>query len=186
MDIPRVIVSPATGGELRFLALPEETGGEYLQFELTAKPNTRDPPTHYHPTASEQFEVHEGSLTITVEGTEHALGPGDRLVIPARTPHSFRVGPEGVRGVGTVSPPGRFAEFLVSEYALMNAGKLGNRTEGDLLAVAPWIHEFRDVSRPVGPITYVFRALAPVGRALGNPSMPEYPVETVRDAKKIA
>lgn len=186
MDIPRTVTDPVNGTTVTFLTLPEETGGEYLQIEVTGRAGTRGPPVHYHPTSVEQFDVLEGRLYLTVDGTEHAVEAGETFVVPARVPHTYRVGSEAVRSVTTVTPPGRFAEFLTTEYALAHAGKLGAGADGDLLAIAPWIHEFRDVSRPVGPIGYVFRALAPLGRALGNPSMPEYPVEAARDAKKIA
>ncbi|WP_410765765.1 cupin domain-containing protein [Haloferax sp. DFSO60] len=177
MEIPRTISNPVDGSTITFLKLPTETGGEYLQIEVTTMPHTGGPPMHYHPTATEQFEVQDGVLYVTVSGEEHVLSAGEKLVVPPGTPHTFRTEAEGSRVIGTVTPPGRFVEFLTSEYALMRAGKLGEGAEGDLLAIAPWIHEFRDVSRATGPINYLFAVLAPLGRVLGNPRIPAYPTE---------
>lgn len=177
MDIPRTISNPVNGSTATFLKLPEETNGEYLQVEIVSQPYTRGPPMHIHPISTEQFEVQEGEVYVTVSGEEHVLTVGESLVIPVGTPHTYRTESSGARTIGTVTPPGRFAEFLTTEYALMHAGKLGEGTDGDLLAIAPWIYEFRDVSQPVGRIKYLLRVLAPIGRALGNPTMPAYPVE---------
>ncbi|KAB1186803.1 MULTISPECIES: cupin domain-containing protein [Haloferax] len=186
MDLPRTITSPVTGGRREFLKLPEETDGAYLQFETTLQAQTPGPPMHYHPTATEQFEIRAGSLYVTIDGDDDVLGRGKTVVVPARTPHTFRIGPLGVRIIVTVTPPGRFAEFLVSEYALMHAGKLENWSDGDILAVAPWLHEFRDVTRPASPIQYVIWMLAPVGRAFGNPPVPAYPVGDERETGETA
>lgn len=39
----------------------------------------------------------EGSVTFHTPGRDVCLGPGDRLDLPAGTPHSATVGPDGVR-----------------------------------------------------------------------------------------
>lgn len=58
-----------------------------------------DPPgadyaPHDHP-HDESLWVVRGSITFGAEGAEFALGPGDRLMLPAGTVHTARVGPQG-------------------------------------------------------------------------------------------
>ena len=52
---------------------------------------------HEHPYAKVLI-VQRGSITFTLprEGRTVAMGPGDRLDLPARTPHRAVVGSEGV------------------------------------------------------------------------------------------
>jgi len=44
---------------------------------------------HHHPN-EEVWHVVEGTLAITVDGTEHVAGPGCAAIIPPDTPHSAR------------------------------------------------------------------------------------------------
>ena len=53
---------------------------------------------HDHP-YGKVLVVTAGSITFTIEGSSSRvvrMGPGDRLELPAHTPHSALVGPEGV------------------------------------------------------------------------------------------
>lgn len=52
--------------------------------------------------------VARGSITFTLPTEEVVLGPGDRLELPAGTPHGAVVGPEGVECVETHLPHGSF------------------------------------------------------------------------------
>lgn len=53
--------------------------------------------THGHP-YGKVLVVVSGSITLTIEGPKRvvAMQPGDRLTLRPRTPHSARVGPDGV------------------------------------------------------------------------------------------
>lgn len=50
---------------------------------------------HRHPYHKVLFCI-AGSITFHTPGEDIALGPGDRLDLPARTPHSATVGSSGV------------------------------------------------------------------------------------------
>ena len=53
---------------------------------------------HEHP-YEKQLLVISGGITFTLQGTHRlvrALKPGDELAVPPATPHSARVGPQGV------------------------------------------------------------------------------------------
>lgn len=59
-----------------------------------------EPHTHYtehaHPT-DEVLVILEGSMSMTVEGTDHHLGPGDRIELPGGATHTATVGDHGAR-----------------------------------------------------------------------------------------
>ena len=61
-------------------------------------------PEHSH--VNEQTGILiRGSLTFTIGGETKELRPGAAWVIPAHTPHSVEVGPEGASLVELFSPP---------------------------------------------------------------------------------
>jgi quercetin dioxygenase-like cupin family protein len=51
-----------------------------------------EPHAHDH---DESLWVTEGEITFGVAGSEYRLGAGDRLMLPAGTVHTARVGPTG-------------------------------------------------------------------------------------------
>jgi quercetin dioxygenase-like cupin family protein len=59
-----------------------------------------------HAHASEQITmVLEGELTFTVHETDHVLGPGDAIAVPAWVEHAVIAGREAVLAVDAWSPP---------------------------------------------------------------------------------
>ena len=56
------------------------------------------PRLHQHPYA-ETFIIRRGSATFTIGSAEFVAHAGQVLVVPARTPHTFRTGPEGYQAV---------------------------------------------------------------------------------------
>jgi mannose-6-phosphate isomerase-like protein (cupin superfamily) len=44
---------------------------------------------HHHPN-EEVWHIVEGTLAITVDGTEHVAGPGCAAIVPPDTPHAAR------------------------------------------------------------------------------------------------
>lgn len=57
-----------------------------MEFEMF---KSSGPPLHYHGKLTEIFEGIEGRLYLKVGKQRHILGPGDRVVIPPKTPHKF-------------------------------------------------------------------------------------------------
>jgi quercetin dioxygenase-like cupin family protein len=47
-------------------------------------------PTHAHPKSEEHFSVQEGQVGFRVGKRKLVMGPGDEIVVPAGTKHSFR------------------------------------------------------------------------------------------------
>ena len=61
----------------------------YRVYEWTDSPGATYE-THTHMTDQSHWVI-RGSLALTVDGSEHVLGPGDRDWLPAGTAHSARV-----------------------------------------------------------------------------------------------
>ena len=49
----------------------------------------------HHHECDESLWIVRGSMLLQIDGREYPLGPGDRLLLPARTPHRAMAGPDG-------------------------------------------------------------------------------------------
>ena len=85
---------------------------ELLVMEQAYDAGATGPPPHYHPSQDEHFEVLEGSVAATIDGTDHVFAAGDSFDIPRGTVHTMgpRDGPARVRW--EVRPALRMWEFL--------------------------------------------------------------------------
>ncbi|KRE41383.1 cupin domain-containing protein [Knoellia sp. Soil729] len=71
------------------------------------------PPTHWHPTQHEHFEVLEGELTTVVDGERRVLQVGESLDVSPRTAHSmWNAGPGPCRATWRVTPAQRTEEMF--------------------------------------------------------------------------
>ena len=75
--------------ELRFLRSKHDTGGGLDLFEMTVPPSGRMPVAHYHRDWDETVYGLTGTVTFTVGGAPHAVGPGDSLFIRRGVVHGF-------------------------------------------------------------------------------------------------
>jgi quercetin dioxygenase-like cupin family protein len=110
-DAGQVLEGPG-GFRLQFVAIAEDL----LEMEATYGGVGTLPPEHLHPSQAEEFLVLAGRVRAIVGGTEHVYGVGERLDVPAGTPHQMTGdGPARVRW--QVRPPLRTAEFLKRLYS---------------------------------------------------------------------
>lgn len=115
----------------------DETRQRYLSFDRRLAAGTGRSGAHVHLDSDSSFQLRSGRARYAVNGEEHVLEVGERVVIPAGTPH-----------VDPYTEPGQEAEL----YATMEPG--GNfayryaRTFGRALASGavndqhelPWLH----------------------------------------------
>ena len=75
--------------EIHFLLDGDDTDGRQCAFEFIVPPGARVPAAHYHENVDEFTYGLEGSLTFTVGGVPHQLGPGQSLFVPRGVTHQF-------------------------------------------------------------------------------------------------
>jgi len=96
---PLEIVQPAPGSnEVLREALSAAPGHELIVADLSLGPDAVGE-AHSHPW-EEYLYVLGGSAIVDIEGLDpRTLGPGEAFVIPAKTVHTPRAGPQGVRAI---------------------------------------------------------------------------------------
>ena len=72
-----------------------------FQFEYICRTVTSAPEDHVHMAREERVEILEGTLHCRVSGQERILRRGEKMVIPAGTPHAlWNEDPSGCRAIG--------------------------------------------------------------------------------------
>jgi mannose-6-phosphate isomerase-like protein (cupin superfamily) len=72
-----------------FKAIAEQDDGDFSLMERTLPPHGRQPPAHRHTNCSEAYFGLDGRVRVEVEGEELFLGPGDFLLVPRGSAHTF-------------------------------------------------------------------------------------------------
>jgi quercetin dioxygenase-like cupin family protein len=89
-----------------------DEGQDGVSLIESSAPYGDSPPMHVHHTEDEVFHVLEGELRLQAGDREIWLRPGQTLVAPQGTPHTYRVeSPDGARWL-IVTTHGDFERFL--------------------------------------------------------------------------
>lgn len=127
-----------------FLRTADETGGEVHEQRVEYSPDTRFPPTHYHPLQDERFAIESGEMLAIVDGQKRLLSAGETIDIEPGSRHTMRnpskTEPAVVRW--ETRPALRTGEFHLAAAELEKGSGLLDR--------AALAHEFRDVFRLPG------------------------------------
>jgi quercetin dioxygenase-like cupin family protein len=160
------ITNPVTGETLVFRKTSADTNGEAVVVETFVEPNGAVAAAHVHPEQEERFEVLVGELEFRVGRQKILAGPGDRVVVPAGTPHRFRnVGAETAHFVCEVRPALGFEQLIETMFHLAADGKVNRNGMPNPLRLAVIArHHFGDVRLPFPPAW-----LQRLGLALGAP-----------------
>jgi quercetin dioxygenase-like cupin family protein len=109
---------------LRFLLSKHDTAGSLDMFELTLQPEGRMPVPHYHESWEETIYGVSGTVSYTVEGQAHDLGPGESLFIPRGKVHGFSNRSGAPATCLCILTPGVLGPAYFRELAtLLHAGK---------------------------------------------------------------
>jgi quercetin dioxygenase-like cupin family protein len=166
------IENPITGERLVFRKTSRETGGQAVVIETFVQPNGFVAAAHVHPTQEERFEVLRGSVGFKIGRKKLVAGPGQRITVPAGTPHKFwNAGDEEAHFVCEVRPALQFESLLETMFALATDGKTNRKGMPNplRLAVIAQAH-FDTVQLPFPPALLQRIALgmgAPLGKACG-------------------
>ena len=161
-----VLENPVTGERLVFRKTSRETGGEAVVVEAFVKPNGFVAAAHVHPNQEERFHVLTGSVGFRVGREKLVAGPGQRLTVPAGTPHKFwNAGEEEAHFVCEVRPALQFEQLIETMYGLAGDGKTNRKGMPNPLRLAVIArHHFDDVRLPFPPAW-----MQRMGLALGAP-----------------
>jgi quercetin dioxygenase-like cupin family protein len=124
-------VTVARGGEVIQVAdltigfLCEGDEGAPTVFEFTVPPGAKVPAAHRHDGYVETIYGLEGTLTMTVEGEESRLGPGDLLRIARGAGHRFDNHGEATAKALAVVTPGLLRADYFRELAAVVDGATG-------------------------------------------------------------
>ena len=179
------VTNHVTGETLVFRTTAAETNGESVVVETSVIPNGAVAAAHVHPAQEEIFEIVAGELEFRLGRKQLVARPGDRVVVPAGTPHRFRnVGEETAHFVCEVRPALGFEQLIETMFSLAADGKVNRKGMPNPLRLAVIAnHHFGDVRLPFPPSWLQRLGLvlgAPVGRLLGyeptyTPSAPQAP-----------
>jgi mannose-6-phosphate isomerase-like protein (cupin superfamily) len=160
------IHNPVTGERIVFRQTSQETNGEAVVIETFVQPNGFVAAAHVHPSQEERFEILRGSVGFKVGGKKLVAGPGQRLTVPAGTPHKFwNAGDEEAHFVCEVRPALQFEALLETMFALAADGKTNRKGMPNPLRLAVIANAHFDTVRLPFPPALVQR----IGLALGTP-----------------
>ena len=152
---------------------PEETGGEFVEFDVIGRARGFLTQPHIHPEQTERIEMVEGDLRLIIDGKEHLVRPGEAMEVPPGTPH--RQVPAG-DGPGRVriqaSPPGDSWAFLTRLSELCNEGKFTRSGFPKPLAAAELISDYAQAGYATKPSLKTQKRLASLIFAIGRPLRP--------------
>jgi mannose-6-phosphate isomerase-like protein (cupin superfamily) len=69
-----------------------DAGGELLEMEWELPTNGWAPQPHIHPRLTEEYEVLDGSLDVSIGSAWRTLTAAEAALVPPGTIHTFRVG----------------------------------------------------------------------------------------------
>src|SRR5262245_37276623 len=163
------ITNQATGETLVFHKTSADTNGEAVVVEAFVEPNGAVAAAHVHPAQDERFDVIAGELEFRVGKQTILAKPGDRLLVPAGTPHQFRnVGDETAEFVCEVRPALGFEQLIETMFTLAADGKVNRKGMPSPLRLAVIAqHHFGDVRLPFPPVWLQRLGLA-LGASLGR------------------
>jgi mannose-6-phosphate isomerase-like protein (cupin superfamily) len=166
------IENVVTGERLVFRQTSRETGGEAVVIDTFVQPNGFVAAAHVHPSQEERFEVLRGTVGFKVGREKLVAGPGQRLTVPAGTPHRFwNAGNDVAHFVCEVRPALQFESLIETMFTLAAEGKTNRKGMPNPLRLAVIANAHFDTVRlPFPPAILQRIGLAlgsPVGRALG-------------------
>ena len=167
-----VIENPVTGERIVFRKTSRDTGGQAVVIETFVQPDGFVAAAHVHPSQEERFEVLKGSVGFRIGREKLVVGPGQRITVPAGTPHKFwNAGDTEAHFVCEVRPALQFESLLETMFAIAADGKTNRKGMPNPLRLAVIAESHFAVVRlpfPPAPIQRLgLLAGAALGRAVG-------------------
>jgi quercetin dioxygenase-like cupin family protein len=169
----QTIRNAQTGEEVTFRRTAAETYGERVELDFRVDPGGAPAAEHVHPRQLERFDVHAGSLRLTLAGEELSVGPGESVIVPPGAPHIWHAANgEELRMTVTFEPALTTERFFEEFFALANERKTKSDGTMRVLDAARVLDDNRDFlylpKPPIGLQKALFRLLAPIGRLVSG------------------
>lgn len=166
------ITNGRTGQRMIFLQTGKETNGQLLEIESFNPKSDMREPIHIHPKQESSARVVSGKLHFLVDGKEHIVGPGEKIVIPAGVPHCFwNEDKAEAHSVQQFIPAQHIDEFFESFFALAQDNKLDKKGMPPFLQLPLMGLKHKDDIRVINPPWFVqlltYWILAPISYLLG-------------------
>jgi mannose-6-phosphate isomerase-like protein (cupin superfamily) len=174
-----VLIAPHPSESVEILETPRETGDRYrlrLRAPIGGGPGVKGRGVHAHPGFVESFRCVAGSIRVRVGSELGDLSPGQSVEVPPDSLHGFvGIGNQPlVTDVEIVfTPPGpRPQADLVAHWAtvdqLIKEGSVSERTGmPPLLQLAALLDRVPEAFRMPGPVGWLMKPVAVVGRLMG-------------------
>jgi quercetin dioxygenase-like cupin family protein len=180
---------PVTGEWVFGLVLSSDTRGQFERGVGIFTPGNAGPPEHFHPLYDEHFDILVGEFIFKIDGKERKAGPGEQLLVPKGTPHTFRcVGDRHGVTVVETRPAARTGEVISTLFGLAHEGALTPQGQPKLWQAMVIGSEYADdtvfTSPPPNIAIPIAKALAPISRLLGyRATYPRFIEETYWSAR---
>jgi quercetin dioxygenase-like cupin family protein len=167
-----VIENPVSGERIVIHRSAADTGGRLLAWELFLAPGGRVPSSHAHPGQQERFTVLAGRMRFRVGARSRTVGPGETVIVPPRTVHSFaNAGRETAHVLVETTPALGMEALLATAAAMACEQRAAGRSLPRLGDLVLFMRDFEsEVVVPYVPpamVRPVIRAFAGVATALG-------------------
>jgi quercetin dioxygenase-like cupin family protein len=145
----KTIDNPITKERITFLQTTAETDGQLLQFEIEMAPEGFISAEHVHPAIEESLSFISGQCTFVLNGVEQAVGPGESVVVPPNSPHTWwNAGDEPVRAVIEFRPAMNMEAALETSFGLARDGKTNKQGMPNIFQLAVIVWEYRNEVQP--------------------------------------
>lgn len=163
------IDNPVTGERLVFRKTSRETGGQAVVVEVFVQPNGFVAAAHLHPSQEERFEILRGSVGFKLSRKKLVAGPGQRITVPAGTPHKFwNAGDEQAHFVCEIRPALQFEQLIETMFTLAADGKTNRKGMPNPLRLAVIANAHFDTVRLPFPPAWMQKTGLVLGTPLGR------------------
>lgn len=172
------IANPITGERVVIRTTARESDGRRFETECFLPPDAPRQPEHLHPRQESVITVVRGVCGFKLDGEVRLAMPGQRFVVPARSPHQvWNAGGDILHLHVEQRPALESSErLMVALFSLAAAGKTDARGMPSILQQAVMVPAYSDAVRFVSTPWPVQRALCaflgPVARARGHRPFP--------------